>query len=203
MREPIIRVLFEHGKFQAESSDLTILALFYYAFGLPAFAAIKLIVPAFYSTHDTSTPVHIAAYTLVLNIVINVLCLRWFFPIFRNGGPAFATVASAYFNIVALFFVFRVRHGRLGSMDVVFSIARIALCAGVMGAFCWLALRFSHFSAYRAFFPRLGVLAALIGGASAIYLGLAWLFRCHEIAELYEIALHRDPETPNLAGLTP
>jgi putative peptidoglycan lipid II flippase len=201
LRDPIIRVLFEHGQFKSESTNLTILALFFYAFGLPAFAAIKLIVPAFYSTHDTLTPVRIASYTLALNIVINILCLRWFFPIFRNGGPAFATVASAYFNIVALFVVFRARHGRLGSLEMLFSMARIAACAGIMGGLCWLGLRFSNFGAYRAFLPRLGIFMALIGGATAVYLGLAWLFRCHEIAELHEIMVHRDAEAASVSGL--
>src|SRR4029077_20269939 len=70
MREPIIRVLFEHGEFVAESTGLTTRALFYYAFGLPAFAAIKLIVPAFYSTHDIGTPVRVAGYAVALNVVL-------------------------------------------------------------------------------------------------------------------------------------
>jgi putative peptidoglycan lipid II flippase len=203
LREPIVRVLFEHGQFRARSTDLTTLALFFYAFGLPAFAAIKLIVPAFYSTHDTRTPVRIASYTLVLNIFINLLCLRWFFPVFGNGGPAFATVVSAYFNSLALFVVFRLRHGRLGSFDMLFSVARIALCAGIMGGLCWVALRLSNFSAYRAFFPRLGVFVALIGGAATVYIALAWLFRCREISEVYEITMHRDTEIPSLSGITP
>ena len=138
----------------------------------------------------------------MLNIAINIVCLRWFYPIFRNGGPAFATVASAYFNIAALFVVFRVRHGRFGSLEMLFSIARIGACAGIMGALCWVALRFSDFGAYRAFLPRLGIFAALIGGATAVvYLVLAWLLRCHEISELYEIVSHPDAEAANVSGL--
>lgn len=200
LREPIIRVLFEHGQFVAASTDLTGLALFYYAFGLPAFAAIKLIVPAFYSAHDTRTPVRIAAFTLGLNIVLNALCLRWFFPIFRNGGPAFATVVAAYFNFFALFAIFRVRHGRLGTLDILFSVSRIVLCAGLMGAACWFGLRLSHFEAYQRFLPRLGIFTVLILGAAAVYLGLAWLLRCHEVSEVYGIALHGDREPVAASG---
>src|SRR6202521_5230596 len=107
LREPMIRVLFEHGEFGAASTGLTSRALLYYALGLPAFAALKLIVPAFYALHDMRLPVRIAAYSLGLNLVFNVLCLRWLYPIFRNGGPAVATVASAYFNFFALFAIFR------------------------------------------------------------------------------------------------
>ena len=56
LRQPIVQVLFQHGKFVAESTALTARALFYYALGLPAFAAIKLITPMYYSMHDTMTP---------------------------------------------------------------------------------------------------------------------------------------------------
>ena len=35
------------------------------------------------------------------------------------------------------------------------------------------------------------VIAALIVGATALYLALAWLFRCHEIEEVYGIATRR------------
>ncbi len=134
LREPIIRVLFEHGQFVAESTGLTTRALFYYAFGLPAFAAIKLIVPAFYSTHDTHLPVRDGGLcTFALNIVVNVLCLRWFFPIFRNAGPAISTVAAAYFNFLALFVIFRVRFGRMGTLQILVSMGRIAILRRVDG----------------------------------------------------------------------
>src|SRR5205814_9745196 len=38
LREPIIRVLFQHGQFIAASTRLTARALLYYAIGLPALA---------------------------------------------------------------------------------------------------------------------------------------------------------------------
>ena len=203
LRGPIIRVLFEHGQFGATSTGLTSLVLFYYAFGLPAFAAIKLIVPAFYSTHDTRLPVMVAAYTMGLNILVNVLCLRWFFPTFRNAGPAFATVVAAYFNFFTLFVVFRMRFGRLGTLHILASVARIAICAALMGVGCWLALRWSHFDSYQQFLPRLGVFSALLGGATAVYFALAWALRCHEVAEVYGIAFHGEHDPAGVAGLLP
>ncbi len=62
LREPIVQVLFQHGRFVAESTRLTARALLYYSMGLPAFATVKLIVPAFYSTQDTRTPVFDPGY---------------------------------------------------------------------------------------------------------------------------------------------
>ena len=202
LREPIIRVLFEHGQFAASSTNLTTQALFYYAFGLPAFAAIKLIVPAFYSTRETRLPVLVAAYALALNILLNVLCLRWLYPVFRNGGPAFATVVAAYFNFFVLFAIFRLRFGQLGTVHILASIARISICAAAMGALCWMALRWSGFNSYQRFLPRLGIFSALLGGAATIYFAFAWVLRCHEISEVYGIAFHGEHH-PVGAGLVP
>ena len=196
LREPIIRVLFEHGRFVAESTHLTAHALLYYAMGLPAFAAVKLIVPAFYSTQDTQTPVRVAAYAMVLNIALNTLFLVTFFQTFRNGGPAFATSLAAYFNFLMLFVIFRLRFGRLGTFEILGSLAKIAVCSGIMGVLSWVMLGLSHFSSYERFLPQLGVFTALIVGATAVYLGLAWVFRCPEIEEVYGIALRREPGPP-------
>jgi putative peptidoglycan lipid II flippase len=202
MREPIISVLFQHGEFVAESTELTSRALFYYAFGLPAFAAIKLIVPAFYSTHDTRIPVRVAAYSLGLNIVLNALFLRWFFPIFGNGGPALATVIAAYFNFFTLFAIFRLRFGRMGTLDILASLARSGASAGMMGTLCWMGLHMSGFDTYSHFLPRLAVFGVLLVGATSVYLLLAWAMRCHELPEIYGIAMHGEPEAASLAGLS-
>lgn len=195
MREPIIQVLFEHGKFVAESTDLTARALLYYALGLPAFAAVKLIVPAFYSTQDTRTPVRVAAYAMVLNILLNILFLEVFFSLLQNAGPALATSVAAYFNFFVLFVVFRQRFGRLGTFDILVSMMKTTICSLLMGGLCYLALRYTGYAGIQSFIPQLGAFIALIVGATVVYLGLAWLFRCPEIEEVYGIATRRERST--------
>ncbi len=204
LREPIIRVLFEHGQFVAESTELTARALFYYAFGLPAFAAIRLIVPAFYSTHDTRTPVLVAAFTLALNMALNLLFLHWLFSTFRNGGPAFATVVAAYFNFFTLFVIFRVRYGRLGTSRILLSVARIALCAGLMGGMCWMALRLSHFNSYQRVSAAPGSLRGFDfgrdGGLSRRWHGFSAATRCRKYMELRCTATAKPATAPGLPG---
>lgn len=192
LRGPIIEVLFEHGRFVAESTQLTARALLYYALGLPAFAAVKLIVPAFYSTQDTRTPVRVAAYALVLNIALNTLFLKTFFQTFSNGGPALATSLAAYFNFFVLFFIFRKRFGRLGTFAIVSSLARIVVCAGLMGVLCWGMLGVWQRAALMALASRITVFTLMIASATAAYLVLAWLLRCHEVEEVYGIATRRE-----------
>jgi putative peptidoglycan lipid II flippase len=190
LREPIVQVLFQHGRFVAESTRLTARALLYYSMGLPAFAAVKLIVPAFYSTQDTRTPVRVALLAMLANILLNVVFLFYFFAKLKNGGPALASALAGYFNVFTLFVIFRLRFGRLGTRDIAASLAKIAVCASAMGVVCWGALRYSHFDSIDHFLPRLVVFVALIGGATLTYLGLAWALRCGELSEVYGIAFH-------------
>jgi putative peptidoglycan lipid II flippase len=201
LREPIVQVLFQHGRFVAESTRLTARALLYYSLGLPAFAAVKLIVPAFYSTQDTRTPVRVAVLAMLANVLLNVVFLFYFFPKLKNGGPALASALAAYFNVFALFVIFRLRFGRLGTRDVAASLGKIAASAGVMGFVCWGALKYSQFDSIEHFIPRLLVFIALIGAATLTYLGLAWAFRCDEISEVYGIAFHRAAAEPGKPGI--
>jgi len=194
LREPIIRVLFQHGQFVAESTRLTARALLYYAIGLPALATVKLVVPAFYSTRDTKTPVIVAAISLVLNIVLNILFLEVFFRKVQNGGPALATALATFFDFFALLIIFRFRHGSMGMRDVIKSFFKISVCAGIMGAGCWVGNYYTQFTIHSRFAVQLLVFSSLIIGATVVYLLLAWLFRCHEIEEIYGIAMRRRTE---------
>jgi putative peptidoglycan lipid II flippase len=199
LRQPIVQVLFQHGAFVAESTALTARTLFYYSLGLPAFAVIKLITPMYYSTHDTMTPARIGAYSLGLNLVLNVIFLFFFFRYFLNGSPALASTIAAYFNFSALFLIFRKRHGTLGSRGLVAAIAKMAVCAGAMAISCYLALKFSGFAGSKYFLHQAGLLAALILGSTAIYFGLARLLRCEELSELLSL-LRRSERHPLPAG---
>ena len=191
LREPIIRVLFQHGQFVAESTKLTARALLYYAIGLPALATVKLVVPAFYSTSDTKTPVIVASISLVINVVLNIVFLQFFFKRVQNGGPALATAIACFFDFFALFIIFRLRYGAMGTMDILRSFGKISLCASIMGVACWFGNHYTEFTAHSRFLVQLLVFSGLIAGATALYLALAWLFRCHEIQEVYGIATRR------------
>lgn len=191
LREPIIRVLFQHGQFVAESTKLTARALLYYAIGLPALASVKLVVPAFYSTGDTRTPVVVASISLVINIILNMIFLQFFFKRVQNGGPALATAIACFFDFFALFIIFRLRYGAMGTLDILRSFAKISLCASIMGVACWFGNRYTEFTVHSRFLVQLLVFSGLIVGATTLYLALAWLFRCHEIQEVYGIATRR------------
>jgi putative peptidoglycan lipid II flippase len=194
LRGPIISVLFEHGRFSSESTQLTARALLYYAAGLPAFAGVKLIVPAFYSQQDMRTPVVAAAGALAANVMLNVLFLRLLFEQLRNGSPALASSLACYFNFFLLFFILRARVGGLGARRVFASLVKVGISSLVMGAACYAMLHFLRDDWGRPFGIRVAELSAAIGGAIAVFLGASWVQRCEEIHEVMDILRHRRTE---------
>ena len=122
-----------------------------------------------------------------------------FFRRFQNGGPALATVLATFFDFFTLFFIFRIRYGALGTIDIFRSISKISLCAALMGVACAIANYYVKFTLQYAFFNQLLIFIALIGGATLLYIGLTWLFRCPEIEEVYGIATRRE-SAEELAG---
>jgi putative peptidoglycan lipid II flippase len=194
LREPIIRVLFQHGQFLASSTRLTARALLYYAIALPGLATVKLVVPAYYSTRDTRTPVIVAGISMVINVALNVLFLNnaWIFSKVQNGGPALATGLACYFDFFALFIIFRLRHGRLGTKEIIASFSRIFLCSAIMAVACWFGMHYTQFTMHSRFFVQLLVFLGLLGGATGLYLLTAWIFRCREMEEIYGIATRKN-----------
>jgi putative peptidoglycan lipid II flippase len=126
---PIIRILFERGEFTAYSTDITNSALFFYAFGLMAYGGVKLLVTAFYSMHDTATPVKTAFAAVIINVILSVV-LMW--PL-KLGGLALATSVSATFNFVMLYIKLRRKMGDFGTRVIADSFTRVFLASCVMG----------------------------------------------------------------------
>jgi hypothetical protein len=60
-----------------------------------------------------------------------------------------------------------------------------------MGVACWIGVRYTYFAMHSRFLIQLLIFVGMITGATALYLGLAWVFRCHELEEIYGIATRR------------
>ncbi|HSR65627.1 MAG TPA: murein biosynthesis integral membrane protein MurJ [Xanthomonadaceae bacterium] len=75
LSEPLVATMFQHGHFTAFDSRMTALSVFGLSFGLPAFALVKVVLPAFYARQDTKTPVRAGMSALVANMLLNFAIL--------------------------------------------------------------------------------------------------------------------------------
>ncbi len=128
---PIVEVLFRRGSFDGDSVRFTVSALLFYAPGIPAFAAAKILRSVFFSRGDMATPVKIAMLCMVLNVILNLLFIL---PL-QHRGLALATTVSAYANCLILGIVlFRaLRTEQLPIGDLARSVARIVAATAVSG----------------------------------------------------------------------
>jgi putative peptidoglycan lipid II flippase len=203
LRRPIIQVLFQHGKFVAESTALTSHALLFYSLGLPAYAAIKLITPMYFSTQDTLTPARVGIYALGVNVALNACFLYLLFRYLANGTPALASSLTAYFNFVLLFTIFRRRYGRLGAKSIIASLSKMAWCAAAMACACLAALRYSNFNVAQRFSTQAGLLTAMILVSIGVYFGCARLLRCEELPEFLMLLRRGDREVIPTSAFEP
>jgi putative peptidoglycan lipid II flippase len=176
--EPLVRVLFERGEFDADSTRMTYLALVFYTVGLWAFSGIRIMVSGFYALQDTRTPVKVAVVALVSNGVLGLTLMG---PL-KHGGLALALSAasSIQFGLLILFMRRRVPHGFVG--PVAFSAAKCMVAALAMGMVVFVAHAW-----WLPVDPMSGLLRmilellVLVGIGVMTYLAAAGMLRCREL----------------------
>jgi putative peptidoglycan lipid II flippase len=193
--EPICRLFFERREFTAESTLLTVRALWVYAPGMIVFSLGKVFVPAFYGIQDPRTPVRIGIATVALNIVLSVVFMLTWPPAWKHAGIAAATVVSEAINGVWMAAVVHRRIGSPGWRAVGFSVARTAVCAAGMGASAGGVGRFTREILAGGGYGRtacgLGEVAGGIAAGLAVYLLLSRLLRSPELSEILDAARRR------------
>jgi putative peptidoglycan lipid II flippase len=95
---PILATLFERGAFGPREAAATASALIAYAVGLPAFVLVKVLAPAFFARHDTATPVKVAILSMVTNLLLTLLLMRWL----AHVGVAIALSAAGWLQAAVL-----------------------------------------------------------------------------------------------------
>jgi putative peptidoglycan lipid II flippase len=131
LREPIVAMLFQRGAFDIQTTRLTADALLYYALGLWAFAAVRIVVYTFYALQDTRTPVISATISIAANILLGLALMG---PL-KHCGLALATALASMTNLAILVVVLRKKLGGI-RWRVIFSSSVKTLAASTVMAAC-------------------------------------------------------------------
>ncbi len=151
--EPIIRLIYERGKFDAAATSMTAIALVGYSIGLTGYAAIKILSPAFYALNDAKTPMYIAIGSIGVNFIGSyglreLLSHYGVTPETPHGyghvGVALATSIVALVNFFALALIMRKRIKRLNGKDILLSFTKIAAASAVLSAVCYFSYHFLY-----------------------------------------------------------
>jgi len=136
--QPVISVLFQHGRFTHPDTVATSQALMFYCIGLFAYSSVRLTASTFYSMGDTKTPVKTSAVAVCVNIILNLLLMH---PLgFR--GLALAASIAAMTNLFLLLMILDKRIGPLDRKDIAVTLLKILSSAILMGLGLWVYLKF-------------------------------------------------------------
>lgn len=184
---PITEVLYQRGKFGAEDTAATALALAIYGLGLPAFVLQKALQPLFYAREDTKRPFQYAVWSMVLNAALAFGLMPWI----GFSAAAWATTLSAWVMVGQLWWGSRAL-GEETRFDARFlsRLWRTMLASALMGAALWGGwMLLEPLLAARAY--RVLALALLIGLGIASYAVAAFGLRAVRLSDLKALRRQR------------
>jgi len=139
--------------------------------GLLGVVAIKVLAPAYYARQDIRTPVRIAVVVLVFTQLLNIALV----PLLQHAALALSIGIGAMVN-AAWLLVGLLRRGSYQPRPGwgVFALQVLAASALLTVFLMWAASAWDWTRLQSQAGLRIGLLALLVSGAAALYLGAAW-----------------------------
>lgn len=185
LAEPIVRLLFERGAFDSRATDMTSVALFYFAIAIVPLGIGGILGRVFFSMQDTKTPVLVGFTSVTVNIVLNLLLIGRM----GHAGLAFSTAMASIVSVIMSMFFFRRKLGLIGGRQIVSSFAKQALSAALMGAVVfWLNTFMTEIlPGYMATQQIIRLVITVTAGA-AVYIAASFVLKVKEFSMALEMA---------------
>jgi len=165
---PLVSVLYHYGAMTDFDVQQVTYALMGWGVGLIGIVAIKVLAPGYYASQDTKTPVRIAVGVLVFTQLLNIFLV----PIFAHAALTLSIGIGAMVNALWLL-VGLIKRGSYKPEPGwgVFLMQVLAGCV-LLAVFLMWANGHWNWTALRAeSFKRIWLLALILLGSAAIYLG--------------------------------
>jgi putative peptidoglycan lipid II flippase len=176
LSSPIVRLLYERGKFTPADTATMAPLLVLFAVGMPFFAVTSLMTRAFYAMKDTVTPVKVATLSFVINISLG----WWLKDVWGARGLVVASTAAVVVQAISLQHLLGVSLPGLVFGDLWKTMGKMVLGSLAMAAVVaggWWMLRGVYGADVIAVF-------GLIPLGVAVYGGVLWALRIEGREEL-------------------
>lgn len=201
LAEPLIRLLFEYGEFDARSTVQTAAAVQAYALGLWAVSCHSMLVRGFIAQHDTVTSTLVGVFSLALTFVLSLLFIG---PLSSQAGAMGQFIAASQQLLFGSFTTPALGHAGLALAASLSSLSGCAVLALLLhrrlGRLDWSPFLLATLRSIGASLPILFALTALSTRLSALplvaiglpvaailYLGAAFLLRTPELQETFAL----------------
>ncbi len=190
LAKPIIGMIYERGRFTASDTNQTAEALMFYALGLSAYSAIKVLAPAFYALKDTRIPMLASVLSIITNYFVAKLSIEYFG--IGHRGLALSVSAVAIINFALLFFFLRQKLNGIDGWELLLAFGKIIAAALLMGGACYfLSAQITLFLGDQALFARIMNVMISVGVGVLVFGMTAKILRVGELEQLSAALLRR------------
>jgi putative peptidoglycan lipid II flippase len=186
LAEPIIRLLFQHGKFDAHSTEQVSFALVCLAPGLVLFSLVNIFARAFYALGDILTPMRISIFCLVVNLIFTMVFL--FVYHLGPGALGIANTISSAFNLGLLSYGLRKKLRRLEMKESILKLPLMAAIGLVAALIAWgLRMAWQHRLGHANLILRMGEVFVPMIAASVFYFAANLAFKTGSALEILQL----------------
>ncbi len=187
LRNQIVTIIFNVGKFNLKDTILTANALGIFAVSLFAQATIPLLIRVFYAKYDTKTPFIINSFSVVINIVF-----IWYFSKFYGIVGLIAGFSLAnIINFMLLWITLHIKIGELDEKNIFVSVIKFVL-ASILSGITIYVVKIAIWPLMNGIIFNVfwqGLIATLLG--LIIYILSCFLMESEEVISIINLITHR------------
>jgi putative peptidoglycan lipid II flippase len=183
LREPIVNILFQRGKFDYAATVGTAQALLFYSIGIWSIVGVRVVTASFYSMQDTRTPVKVALGALTVNVIFSVILMK---PL-QHSGLALANSLASMVNFTVLFLFLKRKLQGVDSKRIARSFLKTTCASSLMGIFGWFLIHGEQWHMHGRTLIKVFYLSGTIALSVAVYIFLSYAFRNEELNYVVEM----------------
>jgi putative peptidoglycan lipid II flippase len=187
LSEPMIRLIYERGEFDASQTELVATALFWFAFSLPFNGIFLLQTRTFFSLQRPWVPTAISA----LNLAITALAALALYSPFGVGGIVAATAIATASSVAAQAVVLRRAVGGLELSRLISSATRIALASAALAGAAYVVWWGLDEALGRGLGAQIVSMGAALTAGAALYAAALLALRVPEAAQIRRLVSRR------------
>jgi putative peptidoglycan lipid II flippase len=176
LREPIVNILFQRGKFDYAATVGTAQALLFFSLGIWCIVGSRVITASFYSMQDTKTPVKIAVIALATNIIFSIILMH---PL-KHSGLALANSIASGVNFTLLFFFLKKKLKQIDVRKVFMSFSKTLLASSIMGIIGGILLRGDIWQIQGNTLDKVFYLSGTIALCTCLYFIFSYIMKSEE-----------------------
>jgi putative peptidoglycan lipid II flippase len=187
LSDPIIRLVYQRGEFNAHETQIVATALFWFAFSLPTNGVYLLQTRTFFSLQRPWQATGLA----VIDLVVSAAAAAVLYKPFGIGGIVAGTGIGTSTAVFAQAFILRRKFGGLELGRLLSTTIRISIASAALAAVGWLIWDGLDSALGRSTVAQIISLGTGMIVGAVVYLGVARLLRIAELEQILRLLRRR------------